>query len=530
VIGGFLTIVLAGIVALALLAKIVRVPYPVVFVVGGLVLALIPGVPTIELDPNLVFLLFLPPLIFGDGWTSDARLLARFRRPILSLSIGLVIGTSVAVAYLVHWMIGVPLAVGFALGGILAPTDAVATGAITQIVPLPRRLVAVIDGESLINDASGLVVYRFAIVAIATGAFSLLTAAFQFVYVVVVGILVGLVGAWALAKLMKLIRRKGLSDPLIAASVSLITPFAVYVPADALHASGVLAVLACALAMSQIPSLFDPESRLQTASVWTLLIFTFNGAAFALIGLQLRSIVHALARYSLWTLIGWTLALTAALVVVRFAWAWVALYLPYRLSPRAREGTLTWQAVTIVALTGLRGIVSLAAALAIPTVTAGGVAFPDRDLVLFLTFGVVLVTLVGGSLVLPPVLAWLGPQLHNDGPEQARAMARARHEAAQAARARLRELEPTLTSSVDWEIAGRLEGEYDQRLALLEASPDGDAARTENVELATERRLRREAYAAERGALERLRRSGTIGADVFRDIEWEIDLADSSLG
>lgn len=529
-IGGFLTIVLAGIVALALLAKIVRVPYPVVFVVGGLVLALIPGVPTIELDPNLVFLLFLPPLIFGDGWTSDARLLARFRRPILSLSIGLVICTSVAVAYLVHWMIGVPLAVGFALGGILAPTDAVATGAITELVPLPRRLVAVIDGESLINDASGLVVYRFAIVAIATGAFSLLTATIQFVYVVVAGILVGLAGAWTIAKLMKLIRRKGLSDPLIVASISLITPFAVYVPADAIHASGVLAVLTAALAMSQIPTLFDPESRLQTASVWTLLIFTFNGAAFVLIGLQLRSIVHALARYSLWTLIAWTLVLTVALVLVRFVWAWLALYLPYRLFPRQREGTLSWQGVTVVALTGLRGIVSLAAALAIPTVTAGGVAFPDRDLVLFLTFGVVLVTLVGGSLVLPPLLAWLGPHLQGDGAEQARAIALARRESAQAARDRLRELESTLTSPAQWEIAGRIEAEYDQRLALTGVSPEDVVAQGEDGEHATERRLRREAFAAERSALEGLRRRGAIGADVYRDIEWEIDLADSSLG
>ncbi|HTW85857.1 MAG TPA: Na+/H+ antiporter [Candidatus Sulfotelmatobacter sp.] len=528
--GGLLTIVLAGIVGLALLAKMIRVPYPVVFVLGGVVLALIPGVPTITLDPNLVFLLFLPPLIFGDGWTSDARALVRFRRPILSLSIGLVICTSAVVAFLAHQLIGLPLAVGFVLGGILSPTDAVATDAMTEHAALPKALIAIVGGESLVNDASGLVVYRFAIAALATGTFSLLAASVQFVYVIVAGIAVGLAGAWLLAKLMKLIRRKGLGDPMISVSISLITPFAVYVPADAIGASGVLASLAAGIALSRVPTLFDAESRLQAISVWQLLFFTFNGAAFALIGLQLREIVHGLSRYSVWTLIGWTLAITFTLLLVRFIWGFVALYLPYRLFPEQREGKFSWPGLTIIAFSGLRGIVSLAAALAIPT-SLGIVPFPDRDLVQFLTFGVILVTLVGGGLLMPLLVRTLGPHLEGDGAEVERATALARVTTARAGRDRLKALESGLSSPADWEVAGRLEAEYDQRLAHFGAHADGaGSVGADGSDHATEQRLRREAYEAERAALSGLRRAGTIGDDVYRELEWEIDLAEASLG
>jgi CPA1 family monovalent cation:H+ antiporter len=514
VIGGFLTLVLSGLVALALVAKIVRVPYPVVFVLGGLGLALIPGVPTIALDPNLIFLLFLPPLLFGDAWTTDSRAFSRFRRSIFSLAIGLVVCTSVVVAFVVHGLMGLPLAVGFVLGGILSPTDAVATDAIAETTGIPNRLAVVLNGESLVNDASGLVIYRFALAAVATGAFSLLAATVQFVYVIAAGIAVGVAGSWLLAKFLLLIRRKGLADEVIAVSISLVTPFAVYVPADAIGGSGVLAAVTAGFLLSRNPRLFDAESRIVGRSVWNLLTFTFNGAAFVLIGLQLRGIVHGLDRYSPSTLIGWSLAVTAALIVVRFFWCFVVLYGTRALSPRdrAREGRIPWQAAFLASCAGMRGIVSLAAALALPT------TLPARDLLLFVSFVAILVSLVGEGLLLPWLIRWLSPALADDSDEHDHALVLARTRAAEAARDRLRALQTGDASGAEREVAAQLEAAFDQTVRR----PDGDAQYD-----AIERKLRHEAYAAERAALVTLRRSGTIDDAVYREIEWEIDLDES---
>src|ERR1700681_3049559 len=267
--GVFLTVLLAAIVALTLVAKKLRVPYPIVFVVGGLVLALIPGVPTVTLAPETVFLLFLPALIFGDGWTTDYHAFKRFYQPIFMLAIGLVAFTSIVVAYVAHWMMGFPLALGFVLGAILSPTDAVATDAIAEDVGLPRTLLTIISGESLVNDATGLVIYRFAVIAVATGAFSLLAATLTFVYVVVAGVAgvaVGLAIGWLITKISIAIRRAGLSDELIAVSMSLVTPFALYVPAEAIHASGVLAAMSGGIYMSRKSTqIFDPDGRIAAA-------------------------------------------------------------------------------------------------------------------------------------------------------------------------------------------------------------------------------------------------------------------------
>ena len=239
--GALLPTLLTAIIGLAQLAKKLGVAYPVVFVIGGAVLGIIPGTPRIALAPDLVFLLFLPPLIFGDGWTTDVRAFVRYRQPILLLAIGLVVFTSACVAYAAHALLGFPLALGFVLGAILSPTDAVATDAIGEELNLPRRLAAILNGESLVNDASGLVIYAFAVTAVVAGTFSLGNALLQFVYVVAAGLAVGIGGSAILIRVTGWIRSSGLSDALIAVSISLVTPFALYVPADALHASGVLA-------------------------------------------------------------------------------------------------------------------------------------------------------------------------------------------------------------------------------------------------------------------------------------------------
>jgi CPA1 family monovalent cation:H+ antiporter len=528
--GAFLVSILAALVALALLAKKLRLPYPVVFVLGGLVLAIIPGVPTIELQPDLVFLLFLPALIFGDGWTTDYPSFKRYAQPIFMLAIGLVAFTSLAVAFVAHWMMGFPLALGFVLGAILSPTDAVATDAIAEEVGLPRQVLSIISGESLVNDASGLVIYRFAVAAVLTGAFSLLSAALTFVYVAVGGVAVGLAIAWAIARITLAIRSSGLSDSLIAVSISLVTPFALYVPAEAIHASGVLAAMSGGIYLSRKSAqIFDAEGRVAAAYVWNLLFFVFNGAAFVLIGLQLRTIVHGLGERSLLTVIGWSLAIALVVVLVRYAWLFPATYGRRRLFPkiREREGPdPPWRWVFVVATAGMRGIVSLAAALALPETIAPGVRFPERDLILFVTFVVILVTLVGEGLALPWLIRrW---NLH-DTEDGGRVVAAARARLADAVREHLRALEPAFESTLEWEIAGRLHADYEQRSAHYAAHADGLAPADDAVRHEVERRMRREVYAAERRTLHEMRRTGQVADDVYRELEWDVDVAESQL-
>ncbi len=524
--GALLTTLLAAIVALALLAKRLHVPYPVVFVIGGGVLGLVPGTPQITLQPDLVFLLFLPLLIFGDGWTTDVRTFWRYRQPILFLAIGLVVFTSVCVAYAAQALLAFPLALGFVLGAILSPTDAVATDAIAEELNLPRRLAAIINGESLVNDASGLVIYAFAVVAVLTGAFSLGLALLQFIYVVVAGLAIGIGGGAIVIAVNRWIRRTGLSDELIAVSISLVTPYALYVPADALHASGVLAALSGGMMISRKSSeIFDADSRIAASAVWNLLFFTFNGAAFVLIGLQLRSIVGALTVYSPWTLAGWSIGIAAVVIASRYVWVFGLTRLRWRIFPRTaeREGPPPpWEVLFILGTAGMRGVVSLAAALALPE------RFPHRDLILFVVFVVIVVTLVGQGLLLPFLIRrW--NVVETDG-ELQRGIALARVRMAEAVRKRLLEIEATITLPAEWEVVGRLTADYEGRIAHFSAHVDGSVdLDLDSTQHEIEARLRREAHQAERRALLELRGAGSISDEAYRHVEWQIDLAESRL-
>ena len=528
--GILLTAILAAIVVLAVVAKRLRTPYPVVFVVGGLVLALVPGVPQIRLAPETVFLLFLPALIFGDAWTTDVRAFWRFRQPIALLATGLVVVTSAAVALVAHALIGLPYPVGFVLGAILSPTDAVATDAIAEAVGMPRRLAAIINGESLVNDATGLVVYRFAVAAVATGAFSLADAGLRFVYVAGAGIAVGLAVAWLILHLLLWLKKSGLSDELIEVAISLVSPFAVYVPADAIGASGVLAAVAGGMFLSANSSrVFTADSRIAASAVWNLLFFTFNGAAFVLIGIQLHGIAGSLGHTPPLTLAGWALAVTATLVVVRFAWVFIVSRLRRRLDPsvRKREGPdPPWTWTFVLGAAGMRGIVSLAAALAIPETTVSGAPFPHRELIVFITFVAILVTLVGGGVFLPWFIRRF--EIAEGGEELRRGVALAKVHTADAVRERLRTLEPTFATPQHWEAAGRLATAYERQAEHYAEHLDGSPEGSEASEVhAIEEQLRREVLRAEREALAALRRDGVISDDAYRQVEWEMDLTES---
>ena len=403
---------LAAIVVLAVLAKRLRIPYPIAFVIGGILLAFARHLPRPHIDPDLIMLLVIPPLLYGAAWSTDWLEFRRAAQPITLHAVGLVIVTMAVVATVVHYTVGAftwPLA--FTLGAIVAPPDAVAAEAIFERIAIPRRVAAIVSGECLVNDATALVLYRFALAAAVTGAFSLARASVAFVIVAIGGTLVGIATALVLEAILRYIAGRGFSDAMIASVVFLLAPFAAYLPAEALHVSGD----ACcrigrdAAQLAAQTFFIDSETRVLGSSVWRLLTFVLNAFAFLLIGLQrLPSIVEALVPhvrdYALYGLL-----ISATVIIVRIAWVFPATYLPRLLSPRlrARDPSPPWQQVALLSWAGMRGILSLAVALALPY-TLGSEPFPLRGVTIFFTFCVIFVTLVLQGLTLGPLIEWLG--------------------------------------------------------------------------------------------------------------------------
>jgi monovalent cation/hydrogen antiporter len=514
---------LAAVVVLAVLAKRLRVPYPIAFVIGGIALAFTRHLPRPHIDPDLILLLVIPPLLFGGGWSTDWFDLKRNARPITLLAVGLVIFTMAVVALVAHFTVPEftwPLA--FTLGAIVSPPDAVAAEAIFERLAIPHRVAAIVTAECLMNDATALVLYRFALAAAISGTFSLARASLAFVAVAVGGTIVGVAAALLLEGVLRYIARLGFADAMIVSVVFLLAPFAAYLPAEALHVSGVLAAVSAGILLSRRSASFiDSESRVLGASVWRLLIFVLNAFAFLLIGLQLPSIFEALEPhvrdYALYGLL-----LSATVIVVRIAWVFPATYLPRILSPRLRERDPAppWQQTAVVAWAGMRGIISLAIALALPY-TLGSEPFPARSLTIFFTFCVIFVTLVLQGLTLGPLIEWLGVTETSRGQKREAGL---RIRALEAGMARLRDEEARRKSPLEREIADRILEEYRQRIDVLrgKAAQDGtDDARESRID----RTLQKEALAAERQAILAMRRAGQIPDEIYRSIEYDLDLA-----
>jgi CPA1 family monovalent cation:H+ antiporter len=523
-------IVLMLVAALAVVAKWSRQPYPIVFLIGGIALAFVPSMPVMALKPDLVFLVFLPPLIFGDAYVTDVRQFVRYLEPITLLATGLVVVTSVTVAYVAHWVIGLPLDVGFVLGAILSPTDTVATDAIAEETGMPKRLQTILGGESLINDATGLVLYKFAIAAVIAGTFSFGGALLQFGYVAVAGIAVGVLGGIAGNRISRFLFEHDLTDDVIAVTITLVTPFVVYLAADRIGASGVLAAAAGGFVISRRGGgMHTPEARLVGRSVWNMLFFVFNGALFILLGLQLRSIFTELAIFPAATLAQYALSIAGTVIVVRIAWVFVIAWLrrALRRSSLEREGPPppgSW--LFVLGWSGMRGIVSLAAALSIPETAGAGAPFPARDLILFITFAVIIVTLLGQGLSLPWLLRRLDVVEH-DGNEMP--VARARVRVAEAALRRLTTLEAAFGTTKHWEVAGRLQAKFSDEMTHFQSHVDGSLVDGDAAEHEIERELVREALAAQRIALDDMRYVGEINDEVFRRMQYDIDLAETRL-
>ena len=506
------------IVALAYLARRVGVAYPILLVAGGLILGLLPGVlsgfPTIELQPDLVFLLLLPPILFGAGYSTPIRDFKANARPIALLAIGLVLFTTLVVGLVVNVLVPtMGLAAAFALGAIVAPPDAGAATSIFRRIGAPPRIVTILEGESLINDASALIAYRFAVAAALTGTFSLASASIAFVAVGLGGILVGVV-----AGLLVTTAWRRTTDSTLEIMVSLLAPIAAYLPAEALGVSGVLAVVVAGLIAGQRAArALSPDARLMGRAVWDIVLFMINGLAFILIGLQLPLILGRLTAWSGLQLVGLGLAVSVTVIVTRIAWVFPAVYLPRLLNPglRTRDPVPPRAAIFVISWAGMRGAVTLAAALALPI---DPIHVPARDLMIFLAFCVILATLVGQGLTLPWLIRRLGVAARTDGDSEE---SHARLAAVEAALARLTDLADEYPGHR--ELVDQLRARYDHEASHI--WPNADAPPDEAEQEALDHlQIRTAVVAAQRDAVIRLRDDGVIGDAVLHKIERDLDL------
>jgi monovalent cation/hydrogen antiporter len=501
--------------ALAVLARKAGIPYPILLVLGGLAIGFIPNLPTVELAPDLVFLLFLPPILFAAGYFTSIRELKAYRRPILLLALGLVTFTTVVVGAVTKALVPeMPWAAAFALGAIVAPPDAAAATTIFQRLGVPRRTVTILEGESLLNDATALVLYRLAVVAAAGGSVSLVDAGQTFVVSALGGIALGLIVGFLTTKAVSRI-----DDPVFSVVVTFLAPLAAYLPAAQFELSGVLASVTAGIYVGRdAPRLLSSAVRVSGVAAWQILLFLINGLVFILLGLQLPGILAGLGEFSPSELIGLAVAVSAATILARLVWVFPAAWIPFRVSAgiREHEERPSRQNVFIVGWAGMRGVVSLAAALALP------VDFPERNLVIFLTFAVILATLVGQGLTLPPLIRALGI---DDGSNTDQEEAYARWVTSEAALERLEGL------AIEWpghlELIERLKAQYQDRTrhAVVAKHPEQRDAAAEQ-ELIEHRQIRTAVLSAEREALLTLRERGAIADEVHRIVEHDLDLED----
>ena len=506
------------------LAQRLSIPYPIVLVVGGLVLGALPGMPTVELNPDLVLVIFLPPLLYSASIFADLRSLRTYLRPILLLSIGLVLTTVVAVAAIAHAVVGLSWPMAFVLGAIVAPTDPVAATTIMRNLGAPRTLVNVIEGESLVNDATALVAYRVAVAAAVSGTFSASQAALELVGAAAGGIAIGLVVGYVIGAI-----RRRVEETTTELTISLLTGYAAFIPAHQLGVSGVLAVVTAGIYLGwRAPLLITPQTRLEGTAMWRILVFLINATLFMLIGLQLPVILNGVANRSTGDLVADAALVCATVIGARFVWSFTAPYVVRALDrrPQQRARRAGWRQRVIGSWAGMRGAVSLAAALALPLETDAGVPLPDRDLVLFVTFAVILVTILGQGLTLPALIRRL--RVQEDPAEEEHEEIRARLVAARAALECIDRVEVEGWARED--TLERLRGLYRfrQRRFGVRAGKLEDEDGIEERSL-TYQRLMHVLYAAQRDAVVELRNSGDISSDVMHRIERELDLEESRL-
>jgi len=520
-----LVLLLSVVAAVAIVADRLKIPPSILLVVTGVLLALVPGLPPVELAPEVVLLLVLPPIIYTSAFQMSWREFRFNLRPIGLLSIGGVAFTTVVVAAAAHWLMDLPWAVGFVLGAIISPPDAIAPLSIARRMEIPRRILVVLEGEALANDATALILYRFAVAAVSLGVFSWGEAAGTFAAIFVGEILWGIGVGWVMLRL-----RRWVDEPMIEILLSILTPFLAFWVPEHLGGSGVLATVTAGLYTSwNGPRLISPATRLQGVFFWEFFSYAIEGMVFVITGLQARTVVSRIGHYPLSELALSVAVITAVIIVARFIWVFPAVYLPRWLFPpiRRKDPSPPWQWPFVLSFTGVRGIVSLAAALAIPFATATGAPFPDRDLILFLTFAVILITLVGQGLMLPWVIRTLG--LAHTGRKEREAYRveeyAARSEGVKAAMKLLDELAAKRDLAPD--VVDVARAQHQDRLQHIEDGSSGDSSGKKHGQLHDE--VERLLIAAERERINDLFRDGKLNDEARRRIERELDMREAHL-
>jgi CPA1 family monovalent cation:H+ antiporter len=509
---------LVAVAGLAAAARAVDIPYPIVLVAGGLALGFVPGLPQVELDPELVLVIFLPPLLYSAAFFANLHDLKRDVRSISMLAIGLVLATMCTVALVAHALVeDLPWGAAFALGAIVAPTDPVAATTVARRLAVPRRIISVIEGESLVNDGVALVAYRVAVAAAVGGGFSLWEAGQKFVLGAIAGVAIGLVAGAVVSEI-----RRRLDDVPVEITISLLSGYAGYLPAEAVGASGVLAAVTVGIVLGwRAPGISTARMRIQGYAVWETLVFLLNALLFVLIGLQLPLILDELSGQSAWSLLGEAAAVSLAVILTRIAWVntWPYVIRALDRRPQQRARRQGWRPRMIGAWSGMRGSVSLAAALALPA------DFPQRDVVLFLTFAVIFTTLVLQGLTLPALIRRLA--VVDDGADEREELA-GRRAAVDMALARLDEL-----GAEEWtrdDTVERMRGLYEYRRRRLAArageTEDGDGYEHRSRKY---QKMVRDVLDAQRAELVRLRNAGAISNEIMHRLERELDLEDERL-
>ncbi|MDT7603100.1 MAG: monovalent cation/hydrogen antiporter [Acidobacteriota bacterium] len=512
-------ILLAVAAGLRLAADRFSVPFPTLLVLGGLILAVTPGLPRVELDPDVVFFIFVPPLLYWAALTTSYRDFRRNLRSISLLGIGLVLATMTVTAWVAHMLIPeLTWAAAFTLGAIVSPPDAVAVTSITRRLGVPRIVVTILDGEGLLNDATAFVAYRMAVAAVVAGTFSIWAAGFRFVWTAAGGIALGLIIGWLIGRLRRLIGQASVVEN----TISLLTPFAVFIPAERLGLASVLAVVAAGLYLGRkAPRFVSADTRLQAQAMWEMLVFILEGLIFIIIGLELPLVRRTIVGHSLKTLLLDAALISVVLIAVRIIWVFPGTYLPrfIRRKLGKRDRYPPWQQVLFVGWAGIRGGDSLVIALALPLATNAGTPFPGRDLIIILTFAIILVTLVLQGFTLTPIIRLL--KLHADG-KDGQEEATARLKTAEVGLRSLREM--TGQDSATSTVIEDLREQYEHRVHKLStAKKDGEAERDQEKAEAY-KRIRRKMIAAERAEIIRLRDEDEISDDVMRSVQQDLDL------
>ena len=518
-----MVLLMCAVVGVVLIGRRLKMPYPIALVLGGLCISLVPGLPRVHINPDLVFLIFLPPLLYAAGWFTSWHDFKANLRPIFMLAFGLVLFTMFVVGIVLHSVVpAIPLSIAFAFGAIISPPDAVAATAIAQQIRLPKRIVTVLEGESLVNDATGLVALRFALGAAASGSFSVGEASLEFVWVVIGGLAWGLAVGLLFEKVFQLVKE----DSLLI-TVSFLIPYFAYLPAERFHASGVLAAVASGIYGGwKGPELLSASTRLNATAVWNMLVFLLNCILFILVGLQLPAIIGDLPEYSTGQLIAYGALVSAVVILIRPIWVFPGTWLPRLLSERLRQRDPIppWRHIVVVAWSGMRGVVSLAAALALPMAFRDGRQLPLRSLVIFLTFCVVLSTLVFQGLTLPVIIRSLGIRVRHDDKDE-------RNARLKLARAALQHLDKVAGQNPRHEKAlKQVIALYQERIENLNDDLADVLGWSDHRELwVTTRRLRLDSLRAERRELIKLRREHQVSEELMHQIEHELDLDEARL-